>query len=532
MNQSNVGLLDLPNEILLIILKKLDNMDVLYSLLDVDNQQLDIIAQENIFSNTLNFVLTTFSNDISSISYTIVDRFCTNILPRIHHNVKSLILDSISIERILFVAEYPNLTELKLFNFNNKIASRYFTDKGPFRDNFRRQITDLTLVFKRCLNETLAHYSINMYGYIMKFFENLKHLSIIGSSLCCFPRTVYYNLSSTIFSSSILNKLRIRVRNYADCLAVLDGRFKQLRILIVDIINLRLYLSDVYNMDDLPNLKCFSLTTTSECYADLYNTKILPLFRRMSNLEELTLYLTIKMGTSFIDGTHIYNEILSHVPQLHIFNFCICTEIKTDDFVHHLSKDDIQETFPNTIYQKVDCMVQYGDCHAVCHVFSLPFMFDYLGYIGNTFPSIIFSHIKRLTVSDGVAFEHEFFNRIAWSFPLLEYLCVINFMSPSQISKQFNSNDNQLNSIVIYPHLIWLCIESSHIDYVEQFLNETKTHLPSLTKLTIFYGHLYVVTENFTRYITRRNCMKVNELDVENDKIERSKDFNAYFPLL
>ena len=54
MNQSNVGLLDLSNEILLIILKKLDNMDVLYSLLDVDNQQLDIIAQENIFTNTLN----------------------------------------------------------------------------------------------------------------------------------------------------------------------------------------------------------------------------------------------------------------------------------------------------------------------------------------------------------------------------------------------------------------------------------------------------------------------------------------------
>ncbi|CAF5126240.1 unnamed protein product, partial [Rotaria sp. Silwood1] len=259
MNQSNVGLLDLPNEILLIILKKLDNMDVLYSLLDVDNQQLDIIAQENIFSNTLNFVLTTFTNDISSISYTIVDRFCTNILPRIPHNVKSLTIDSVSMERILLSANYPNLTELKLFNFNNEIASRYFTgrldnnslclclDKGPFRDTFRRQITDLTLVFKNCLNETLAHYSINMYGYIMKFFENLKHLSIIGSSLCSFPRLQYYNLPSTIVSSSILNKLRIRVRSYADCLAVLDGRFKQLRILIVDIIKMRLRSSNVYN---------------------------------------------------------------------------------------------------------------------------------------------------------------------------------------------------------------------------------------------------------------------------------------------
>ncbi len=129
MNQSNVGLLDLPNEILLTILKKLDNIDVLYSLLDVDNQRLDTIAQENIFTNTLNFVSTTFTNDISSISDTIVHRFCINILPKIHHNVKSLIVDSVSMERILLAADYPNLTELKLFSFNGNIASRYFTGK-------------------------------------------------------------------------------------------------------------------------------------------------------------------------------------------------------------------------------------------------------------------------------------------------------------------------------------------------------------------------------------------------------------------
>jgi hypothetical protein len=129
MNQSNVGLLDLPNETLLIILKKLDNVDVLYSLLDIDNQRLDIIAQENIFTNTLNFELTKFTNDISSISNTIVDRFCINILPRIHHNVKSLIVDSISMERILLAVDYPNLTQLKLFSFNGKIGSRYFTGK-------------------------------------------------------------------------------------------------------------------------------------------------------------------------------------------------------------------------------------------------------------------------------------------------------------------------------------------------------------------------------------------------------------------
>ena len=129
MNLANAGLFNLPNEILRFILKKLDNMDVLYSLLDVDNQRLDIIAQENAFTNTLNFVLTTSTDDSFSLTDTIVDRFCTNILPRIHHNVKFLIIDSVSMERILLVADYPNLTALKLFNFNVKIVSRYFTGK-------------------------------------------------------------------------------------------------------------------------------------------------------------------------------------------------------------------------------------------------------------------------------------------------------------------------------------------------------------------------------------------------------------------
>jgi hypothetical protein len=129
MNQCNINLLDLPSEILVIILKKLDNMDVLYSLFGLNNQRLDNIIQENTSTNTLNFVLTTLTDDILSISHPILDRFCMNILPRIHCNVKSLIVNSLSMECILFAGDYPNLSELKIFNFNVKIASRYFTGK-------------------------------------------------------------------------------------------------------------------------------------------------------------------------------------------------------------------------------------------------------------------------------------------------------------------------------------------------------------------------------------------------------------------
>ncbi len=82
MNQSTITLVDLPNEILLIILKNLNNMDVLYSLLDVDNQRLDMIAQEKTFTNTLNFVVTTITDEVLSIANSTIDRFSIDIRRR------------------------------------------------------------------------------------------------------------------------------------------------------------------------------------------------------------------------------------------------------------------------------------------------------------------------------------------------------------------------------------------------------------------------------------------------------------------
>ncbi|CAF2807804.1 unnamed protein product [Rotaria sp. Silwood2] len=130
MNQHNVHLLDLSNEILFLILRKLENVDVLYSLTDINNQRLHSITQDQIFTNSLNFVPILQSTDgISSISDSILDRFCVDILPRIHENVKSLTVESVSMECILGAGNYPNLTELELYNFDKAIVSRYFMGK-------------------------------------------------------------------------------------------------------------------------------------------------------------------------------------------------------------------------------------------------------------------------------------------------------------------------------------------------------------------------------------------------------------------
>jgi hypothetical protein len=46
MSADKKNLLDLPNEILHRILKNLENIDVLYSLLGIDNQRLNIIVKQ------------------------------------------------------------------------------------------------------------------------------------------------------------------------------------------------------------------------------------------------------------------------------------------------------------------------------------------------------------------------------------------------------------------------------------------------------------------------------------------------------
>ncbi|CAF4894199.1 unnamed protein product, partial [Rotaria sp. Silwood2] len=100
--------------------------------------------------------------------------------------------------------------------------------ESPFRHIFQQQITDLILVFENDFNEiSVKHYTTDVYEYILKFFKNLKNLSIIESFPHFSPPLALYNLPLTTFFSSTLNKLCIDLMNYEDCLALLDGRLKQ-----------------------------------------------------------------------------------------------------------------------------------------------------------------------------------------------------------------------------------------------------------------------------------------------------------------
>ncbi|CAF1499066.1 unnamed protein product [Rotaria sordida] len=293
----------------------------------VFNEEFDILLQDNIFTNTLNLISRSSigDNNISSIDDRIFDRFCIDILPKIHHNVKHLIIESMFMGRILLAGNYPNLTSLRLFNFGQHIALNYFTDESIFQHIFKYQITELILennnnnnncnsIEERILSK---EYIENVYVSILTLFKNLKYLSIVGSSMINHPSLSICHLPSTTFISSILTKLCINVTSLDDCLYLLDGRLKQLTIFIVQIDYIDNNSSTIHNTNDLSNLKYFSLT----CYdlTNEYDNRVIPLLRRMIYVEILTLYVRLEDRSTFVDGTYLHKEILMQMSQLHTF---------------------------------------------------------------------------------------------------------------------------------------------------------------------------------------------------------------------
>ncbi|CAF3273585.1 unnamed protein product [Rotaria sp. Silwood2] len=129
MVDSSIELNDLPDEILMMILKKLHNSDVLYSLIDV-NKRLDTIVKDSIFTN--NLTLTTPFNGLNQFPDTIIDRFCREILPKINTRIQSLSVESSTMERILLATNYPNLHRLGIYNVPSETARLLFIGNDIF----------------------------------------------------------------------------------------------------------------------------------------------------------------------------------------------------------------------------------------------------------------------------------------------------------------------------------------------------------------------------------------------------------------
>jgi hypothetical protein len=131
MNNSNDeyhNILDLPDEILFIIFKKLNTIDVFYSFGDV-NRRFNRLALDFLYIRHLD--MTTFRSikseydRISSIDAQILSEICVKLVPRIHHQVHKLTVQQDSIQQILHGGNYPQLYSLSLINFEQEILYQY-----------------------------------------------------------------------------------------------------------------------------------------------------------------------------------------------------------------------------------------------------------------------------------------------------------------------------------------------------------------------------------------------------------------------
>lgn len=112
-----------------------------------------------------------------------------------------------------------------------------------FPYNFKKQITDLTLINDYGGEIGTIDQTTNVYINLLDFFENLNYLNCNGSFTAANPVLSFVNLPSTTFVSSNITKLCITVDSFGDCLRLLDGRLNQLSVFIVIIVNVKNYSS-------------------------------------------------------------------------------------------------------------------------------------------------------------------------------------------------------------------------------------------------------------------------------------------------
>ena len=229
----------------------------------------------------------------------------------------------------------------------------------------------------------------------------------------------------------------------------------------------------------------------------------------MSYLEELDLSLLVWTKKTFVDGNNLRLNIINHMPLLNKFTFNIVTSTRFYNQINLPSNKYIQQTFTNFENKQIISSVDYiqKNKYSQCHIYSYPYRLKNYDNITNNFPGGIFKSVRRVSLYDERPFEHEFFLRIAQSFPFMEKLTLIN--DKGQNNKQFRKSQHQDLSIIEYPYLIELDLSQAQKDYYEQFLFGTKTCLPNNVCVNMDYRLVKKATRNFRRNTTRSNCAKM-----------------------
>ncbi|UJR13260.1 hypothetical protein I4U23_000281 [Adineta vaga] len=356
MKHSSVEFHDLPDEILLIILKKLNNIQVLYSLVRV-NKRFNRLVHDSYFTSNLSLLRRFTDYSIVSLPDSILDRFCLQILKEIHQNIRWLNLESLSMKHILLAANYPNLFGLGLYNIEAETELSLCTDEFQLIPINKSQISALVIDVFKC--EETKRFNSNLitriFMNIFTMFSNLQYLNYCSSSIYN-GRFLFINLKPNINSSTLV-ELHICLSWFCDCLYMLDGRFNNLQTFYVDIECISSVYMNNHKQKKLPYLKCFSLSCGMG--TRFYDELILPLLQRIN---------------TFIDGNELNENMINHMLQLKRFELYICSGFHRDNHIYLPTKEDIQYTFKDFKDGQIISYVDYfqKELYHLCHIFSYP----------------------------------------------------------------------------------------------------------------------------------------------------------------
>ncbi|CAF1373781.1 unnamed protein product [Adineta ricciae] len=241
------------------------------------HRRLDRVLYPSIFTNTLTLLEKFSPPDICSLSSLVLDRFCSQVLPAIEHNIQWMNLEGSSLERVLSSGNFLHLSGLGVYGITKTYALHLLSDETLLCHQLRKQISSLAVQttgdvgYRFDLNELIFKNLIHM-------FSNLKSLDLN-------PFKVYHQIttmSKTHLSvySSTLRESSIQLRWIDDCLYILDGRFDQLCVFNVKV----MYSSRSRSLLDFgqvnpSNLRSLSFTNLFEI--DCYDEFLVPLLHRM-----------------------------------------------------------------------------------------------------------------------------------------------------------------------------------------------------------------------------------------------------------
>ncbi|CAF3066009.1 unnamed protein product [Rotaria sp. Silwood2] len=200
------------------------------------NRQFSKILRDSMFTSRLTLLRCLWNGFIFPLSRIVLDRFCLQILPEIHHRIQWLDLESLSMERILFAADYPNLRGLGLYNIDQETAVHFFSGEQILTRPFKNQISAVIITISNNTVDLSAKNEITtVCSHIFTAFPNLFYLNFHQSSHRNIER-LSFDRQLPMFSSTLV-ELHIKVQHFDDILYLLDGRFNKLQIFYVDVIN-------------------------------------------------------------------------------------------------------------------------------------------------------------------------------------------------------------------------------------------------------------------------------------------------------